>query len=40
MKKINLIVLSFFCFTEAWSQLPLAEKTLKVLDFKLLREIL
>ena len=35
MKKINLIVLSFFCFTEAWSQLPLAEKTLNVMDFKI-----
>lgn len=35
MKKVNLILLSFFCLTVAWSQLPLAEKTLNVMDFKI-----
>ena len=35
MLKIKLSLLSFFCLSLTWSQLPKMEKTLKVMDFKI-----
>lgn len=35
MVKVNLRILLFFCFSGAWSQLPIKEKTLNVMDFKI-----
>ena len=35
MLKIKLSLLSFFCISLIWSQLPKMEKTLNVMDFKI-----
>ena len=35
MIKIKLSLLFFLCFSLGWSQLPVKEKTLKVMDFKI-----